>query len=494
MKPVNDNLYIIKSNSEKAKALIYLSEAETKKLIYLNKYGKEIFGDRVGEKCYSVFRNNSNEPCGFCPVNKNSNIKFSIWETTDKSGKRYFKCYTRQTTGDDGSVLAEGTAYDISKEKQKELHLIESEKKYRILFEKNEDATILIGKGKFINCNNAALKLLGYKTKEEFLSTPQERFYPEYQPSGVNTLEEQIAMMQKAFDEGYCRFEGLRTKADGTKIPVDVMLTALPYNNETIIYAVWRDLSRRYKIEKALKRSKKKLKRIIKTKDKFFSIIAHDLRSPFNALTGLSELLLKNFNKYRPEKQKLMIKLLNETSKETYSLLENLLSWSKAQSGEIRFSPEKIDVNQIIVKILLLEKQSAENKNIELKKITTNDIFVYADKNMLYTILRNLLSNAVKFTPKNGKVRIIAQKTKSDKFVRISVEDTGVGIPENKIKDLFKIGKNISTKGTENETGTGLGLILTKEFVEKNSGKIEVKSKPGQGTVFTVLLPTPEYY
>jgi len=225
------------------------------------------------------------------------------------------------------------------------------------------------------------------------------------------------------------------------------------------------------------------------TKDKFFSIISHDLKSPFNSLLGFTDLLLQNYDTFDDAERKHIIESLNTSSKNTYQLLENLLTWSRSQTGRIEFSPQEIEVKTLIYEIILLSQPAAENKSIVLSDHTEADLSVYADKSMLQSVLRNLISNAIKFTGNKGSVSVSAKKSKQDRFIEISISDTGVGIPEDIIDDLFRIDKNRSRPGTEKEKGTGLGLILCKEFVEKQGGQIWIESEVGKGSQFIFTLP-----
>ncbi len=243
---------------------------------------------------------------------------------------------------------------------------------------------------------------------------------------------------------------------------------------------------------KELRTKNKKLNELNATKDKFFSIIAHDLKSPFSALLGFSNLLLKNYQKYDEKKRKKYLKFINSSLIKAYRLLENLLSWSHSQTGLIDFSPVKINIKILIDEIILLLTEIAGNKNIKLLTNVENGLFVYADKNMIETVIRNLISNALKFTPKNGEISIntrFATDENEQNFTQISIKDSGVGISPEIQNKLFKITEAVSTKGTENEAGTGLGLILCKEFVEKHGGKIWVKSETGKGSSFYFIIP-----
>jgi len=230
-----------------------------------------------------------------------------------------------------------------------------------------------------------------------------------------------------------------------------------------------------------------KLEELNATKDKFFSIISHDLKGPLNSLTSFSSLLINHTAHLSKEEIQMLAKDLDKSVKGLFSLLENLLEWSRSQSGNIELKPEALDLNEIINQNKQLLTKTAEAKNIEIQTSGYYNIAVHADRNSVSTVIRNLISNALKFTMEGGQVKIEA--TESHDMVSISIHDNGVGMSEEVIDKLFRIDKKHTTKGTANEKGTGLGLILCKEFVEKNGGSIAVKSKEGEGSVFTFTLP-----
>ncbi|MCZ4693359.1 sensor histidine kinase [Ancylomarina euxinus] len=225
------------------------------------------------------------------------------------------------------------------------------------------------------------------------------------------------------------------------------------------------------------------------TKDKFFSIISHDLKSPFNSLLGFTDMLVENYDTFDDEERKSIIETLNTSSKNTYQLLENLLTWSRSQRGIIVLVQEEIQIKSFISEIILLCQTAASNKNIQLIENVEDSLIVLADKNMLHTVLQNLISNGVKFTENKGSLIVSAKKSEKEGFIEISVSDTGVGIPKDLIADLFMMNKNVSRLGTEKEKGTGLGLILCKEFVEKQGGEIWIESEVGKGSQFIFNLP-----
>lgn len=236
------------------------------------------------------------------------------------------------------------------------------------------------------------------------------------------------------------------------------------------------------------KKNEEKLREINATKDKLFSIIAHDLKSPYNAQLGFLELLLENEESYTEEQRKRFIKTVYQSTKQSFALLDNLLVWSRTQTGKIPFNPEELLLAQVFEEAIDLQRYAAQSKNIMIDTELCNDNSeVTADQEMVNTILRNLISNAIKFTPENGNI-VLGAKTASDNKILIYVRDTGVGIPEEDTSKLFDPTSNYSTIGTNKEKGTGIGLILCREFVERNGGKIWVGSEKGKGSTFYFTL------
>jgi signal transduction histidine kinase len=224
------------------------------------------------------------------------------------------------------------------------------------------------------------------------------------------------------------------------------------------------------------------------TKDKFFSIIAHDLRNPFNTLLGMSELIIDNIQSKDYEKALLLSKYLNQTSNSAFELLENLLTWSRCQSGRLEFDPKENSIKKILNLTLQLLAGTAQVKGISLQCNLESDLEVFADNNMLLTIIRNLVTNAIKFSNKGDIITLDAFE--KNQLVTVSVSDTGIGMNATTIKKIFEIGNKTKTYGTADEPGTGLGLILCKEFVEKNGGKIWVESTEGIGSTFFFTVPS----
>ena len=224
------------------------------------------------------------------------------------------------------------------------------------------------------------------------------------------------------------------------------------------------------------------------TKDKFFSILGHDLKSPLNSLSSFSNLLINYFDSLSKEEIQTLAKDLDKSLKNLYSLLDNLLEWARSQTGNINFTPESFDLTEVLNENKELLHTQAGNKQINILQERTASLTVSAHKHSITTVVRNLVSNAIKFTPAGGEIKIHASESENEAIVSIS--DTGVGMSESVIKNLFRIDSKHSTLGTANEKGTGLGLVLCKDFVEKNGGRLWVESTEGKGTTFYFSIPS----
>ena len=233
---------------------------------------------------------------------------------------------------------------------------------------------------------------------------------------------------------------------------------------------------------------KDELHHVNMTKDKIFSIIAHDLKSPFNALLGFSELLLIKNEVFKAEERKELLEAIYETADRTLGLLNNLLIWSQVETGQIHFASQKIELNKIIEGTVALQKNVAAKKNIEINFEPQDNFMVYVDKDMIATVVRNLISNAIKFSHKGAFIRIATKKVENNQ-IQVSISDNGIGIPNEKLESIFDSETTLSMKGTEGEKGTGLGLKLCKEFIEENNGQIRVESKAGEGSTFYFTVP-----
>ncbi len=371
--------------------------------------------------------------------------------------------------------------HDITELKLSLEALRDSEEKYRSFFKTSKDCVFFTSSnGKWLDMSDSTPEFFGYQSKNELMMLDiQELYYhPEQRDSDLKDIEH----------KGFTKDVPLKLrKKDGTVM--DALVTSLAIRDETgkvcSYHGIIRDITQQNSDKKALKESKRHLEELNASKDKFFSIISHDLRTPFNAIIGFSELLWKE--DFTAAEIRKIAKDLYNTGKDTYDLLNNLLEWSQSEMGKIKFTPTLFQLCHVIDNAVKLHSELAARKNISITVDIPENIQVFADENMVKTILRNLVSNAIKFTHKGGRVIINAEE--DQEFIHINIIDTGIGISHSSIDKIFALDKEIISQGTEGESGSGLGLVLCKEFIEKNNGQIYVDSEAGKGSTFTIKLP-----
>jgi PAS domain S-box-containing protein len=362
--------------------------------------------------------------------------------------------------------------------------LYKSEEKYRLLINNQGEGIGMVDpEENFLFANPRAEEIFGVaRGKLEGRS-----LYDFMDKKGRAKIQEQSARRMKGEKDTY-EME-IRRKGGEKR---QIMVTASPQyqdNKFTGTFAIFRDVTERIKAEEELKKSERELRESNEAKDKFFSIIAHDLRSPFNSILSISDILLKDYSSYDKDEVQTFVRMINDASRQVHNLLENLLNWTRVQSGNITFTPTSIDIHETIESIFSLYESNAGEKNLELLNRVRPGILAQGDANMIQSVLRNLVSNAIKFTRPKGKVTVNAKTSKN--CTDIIVSDTGIGIPKDMIDKLFRIDRSAIRTGTANEEGSGLGLALCMEFVKKNNGSISVTSKQGKGTSFSIRLPGP---
>lgn len=543
---------------------------------------------------------------------------------------------------------------DITGWKKAQSELLESEKKYRNLFEKSKDAILILENGKFVDCNQATVDMLGYEDKSQILETHPSQLSPPKQSDGRNSSEKADEMIRIAVEKGSHRFEWNHVRSDGVIFPVEVLLTQISTEEgREVIHTVWRDISERnranelqsvifqisqavhteetlsgflkevhmhlgkildttnfyvaiynqdtdkysfpyYKDEfdnisefetlqlhlsltdyvrrkgiplfadrnttdelfkqgeikligsdspiwigaplrvsqkvigvvavqdyhdsakysekelellsfvsdniasaigkkmadEALQKSELELKKLNTDKDKLFSIIAHDLRAPFNSLLGSTGFLAREVDDLSKTEIKEFADSINKAATNVFRLIENLLQWSRFQTGRIHYSPVEYFLKDQVDDVLELFSVNAIRKKIIFNNGLSGNTKIFADKDMIEIVLRNLFSNALKYTERGGSIEITSAE--KNNFIEITIVDTGVGMPGDKIGQLFDPGKMHSMPGTENEKGSGLGLLLCKDFIQMNKGTIKAESSPGKGSRFTFSVPKSE--
>ena len=369
----------------------------------------------------------------------------------------------------------------------------ELEKLSAAVSETDNVVIILDAEGNFEWANNSFTRVYGY-TLEQFID---ERGKSILDGSHHPHIEDILAKCRDSCKT--IRYQTETMDKDGNVIWTQSTLTPVLNPDKQIIRFVAvdtditavkkaQDVVNIQKAEIELKRDQ--LEKANITKDKFFSIIAHDLKNPFHSIMGFTDLLLKNYHDFEDTKKQEFLGLINESSQYANNLLDNLLHWSRTQTESIKYSPIKFDLHSLVNEIQHMLHGNAEKKQLALLNLVPEASYVYADKNMIDTVLRNLVSNSIKFTPTEGTISIEA--VPGEELIQIIVKDNGVGIPLDKQGKLFSFGEFHSTSGTAGEPGTGLGLIICFEFVKKHGQKLSFSSESGKGTSFTFDLAKQE--
>jgi PAS domain S-box-containing protein len=479
----------IMSNMSEAIYMITMADGI---IVYVNHVFEKMFGyehdEMIGQHASIV-----NAPTEKSPQQSANEIMEDInehgfWkgevENIRKDGT-VFTCYASVTLFEHSKfgkvILAIHT--DISERKQAELTLIESEKKYRFIVENvGEGIGFVNADEEFVVANPAAESIFGVG-KGELIGKNLKGFLSEEQYLAILN---QTTIRKKGQESTY-EFE--LTRPDGKKR--NVFIIAVPQFDDNNIFigthGIFRDVTESKQAELALKETGQRLLQLNADKDRFISILGHDLKNPFNNILGFSEILTNEIESLNKEEIKDIAKNINKSAQITNNLLEEILVWARTQQGKIPFKPQILSFRDICKIVLEILKPNADAKNISFNCSSEDHINVFADIDMLKTVLRNLVSNAIKFTNNGGAIKISAKQTHSE--ITISVSDNGIGITPDNLTKLFNISEVITTKGTEKETGTGLGLLLCKEFVEKHGGRIWVKSTVDKGSTFYFTVP-----
>jgi PAS domain S-box-containing protein len=367
--------------------------------------------------------------------------------------------------------------HDITQRKQIEEELRENTEMLQTIIDNIPVMIICIDeKGEIKIANQELVSVLGWTFKEWETENIFAKCYPE-----PEVLKEVLDFMMSE-EIGWKDFN-THTK-NGTIINTVWMNIKLPNG---ISMGIGQDITIRKRAEEKLIEKDNFLQKLNADKDRFISILSHDLKSPFNSILGFSEVLTEDIRKLNTDEIEDIAKNINKSARNTLYLLEDLLAWAMMQQGKIIFKPQKLSLADICKNILEILNPNAVAKNITINYYIADRIKVFADIDMIKTVLRNLVSNALKFTNNGGTISVSSEENSEN--VTISISDNGVGIKAENIKKLFNISEVITTKGTAEETGTGLGLLLCKEFVEKHGGKIWVESEVGKGSEFKFTLP-----
>jgi len=381
---------------------------------------------------------------------------------------------------------------DITEKKRSQQALKESEQKYRSITENIEDFFLTIERvNKYLRPTFFTVsieKVTGY-SQDHFLLDSKELFRIIF-PDDFKTFKNKLKIFLNNHYKNNEELEFRIIHKYGNIVWVRCNLNVIRDDKEVVqkIYGLVSDISLQKKAEEELKLSAENLKKLNDTKDKFISIISHDMRTPFSSILGFTDLLLNDEDLTDAEKKQ-YIKYIEESSRNMLNLVNSLLDWTRIQTGRINFEPMKVEINGLVNRAFNLLFGFAIQKEIQLFNEIKNEMFIFVDQNLISQALNNLISNSIKFTNPGGKIIINAFQSEIPRFIEIIVEDTGIGISQENISKIFNIGSKFTSEGTAGEKGTGLGLTLVKEIIERHGGKIWVESQLGKGSEFHFTLP-----
>lgn len=411
---------------------------------------------------------------------------------TPKGKRKWVRVLGKPVYEHDVVVRLIGTFQEITERKLSEQALRESEAKYRLITENSSDVIWIfnLNQSRFTYISPSIIQLRGYTPEEAMDQTLAEVLTIESLEHITKSMDRFLPLFLENKDvQASRRLTEIRQPCkDGRIIWVEAS-TQFQYNNagELEVFGVSRDISERKRMEQEIRDSETKLRELNFTKDKLFSIIAHDLRSPFTSFLGLTEMMMASDIQFTLPEMREMAGTLYKSAHTTYNLLENLLEWSRLQRGMIKPEPQFVMLSQMIRNVIEVFVEQRTNKELSIHEDIPAKLLAYADEKMMETVFRNLLSNAIKFSNRGGDVYIAARKSERNTVV-VSFRDHGIGIPQSLIPKLFEVDETKSRKGTEGERSTGLGLMLCKEFVELNSGSIWVESAENEGSEFFVEM------
>ena len=383
-------------------------------------------------------------------------------------------------------------ARDVTERKRAQQAIRESEEKYRNLTDNIDDFLYTFEKiGSTLRpifYTSSVEKVTGYN-QADFLEDSRLIFKLIY-PDDFLSLKKKLSNLLRSKIQLSGEFEFRIINKHGNVVWIRNKVNIIRDHEGRIqkIYGLVSDISLRRNAEDELKRSTENLVKLNETKDRFISIISHDLRTPFSSILGFTDLLLSDSELTELEKRQ-YVEFIKESSKSMLSLVNSLLDWTRLQTGRIRFEPEKVEAYTIIDSSLNALSGVAFQKNIEISSDVSRDTIIFVDKDLMLQVFNNLISNAIKFTPQHGSITISVKPSARMRFIEFSIKDTGVGIKPEDIKKLFKVDSKFTSEGTEGEKGTGLGLSLVKEIIDKHGGDVWVESEYGKGSEFKFTLP-----
>lgn len=454
---------------------IYMNDKDFT-IYYANRAIRDKIGfDPIGKKCYNVLYS-KNEKCSWCGFNALEKQRKNEYILNKDDG---------QTIIVKNKLLSDNSKLTIFQNITNVLKKEQELEKLSTIVEQNPASIVITNLNGDIEYVNKQFTIATGYNKHEVVGQNPRIIKSE------NTNPETYQNLWKTISEGKT-WEGefLTTSKKGTKFWEKALIgPIIDKNGQKISYvAIKQDITAEKVAQQKIQQQNNELKELNDLKNKLFSIIGHDLKNPFHSLLGFSELLLDKYNQYDDPKRLKFIAIIQDNAKKGYRLLEDLLEWAQTQNNTRQHRPSLFQLNQLLTETIDFASENARQKNIDLfLEFPQNPVNVFADYNMIKTTIRNLISNAIKFTPSFGQITLRVENSDNDK-VNVLIKDTGVGMTEQQMANLFKIGETKTTVGTSGEKGTGLGLLLCNEFVKMHNSQIVVISKPEQGSTFSFEL------
>ncbi len=381
---------------------------------------------------------------------------------------------------------------DVTERKRSQRAIKESEEKYRNITENIDDFLFTferVGRNlRPLFYTVAVEKITGY-SQSDFLSDTK-LFLKVIHPDDFTLLKKRVSAFMKNRYQSSNEFEFRIINKQGNIVWIRNKINLIRNSSGGIqkVYGLVSDITLKKRAEEDLKQSAENLKKLNETKDRFISIVSHDLRTPFSSILGFTDLLSSD-ESLSDEERKQYVKYIQESSKSMLALVNSLLDWTRLQTGRIKFEPQKIEAKILVEKSINTISGTAFQKGIKILSTVGDEFSVFVDKNLIHQVFNNLISNAIKFTDKGGLITVSVKPSSSIRFLEFTVKDTGRGIKPENLEKLFNLDSKYSSEGTAGERGSGLGLSLVKEIIEKHGGKVSVKSKYGEGSEFAFTLP-----